>query len=220
MIPLPQRPGLPPRTNTMPGRPRSPSRERRPLRVRRAHDPAGRAAVGEEAVHRSARSAVPRSADAVERRQALQPLGDARAAPARRSRRSPRRRCAARRARGTAVPPTRPRRPAARSACRGHSTYDPACDGGCRRAPVGSCEHEPLVSDLERLDRDLVVLGVERRALPLRRPALAELPRQRRLARLVEQRGWCRDLRSVWPSITSLRHSQSSSSSRCSRASG
>src|SRR5262245_39632967 len=49
-------------------------------------------------------------------------------------------------------------------------------------------QREALDADLHLLDGDLVVLRVERWTGPLRRPAFAELPGQRRLARLVERR--------------------------------
>src|SRR6516162_8034227 len=55
--------------------------------------------------------------------------------------------------------------------------------------PARSCRRfQALVADLESLDRDLVVLGVERRPFPFAGPALGELPLQGRLARLVEER--------------------------------
>src|SRR3954454_2462108 len=48
-------------------------------------------------------------------------------------------------------------------------------------------ELDTFVSDLERLDRDLVRLRVQRRALPFGGPAADEVPAQHRLAGLVEE---------------------------------
>src|SRR5262245_40480821 len=47
---------------------------------------------------------------------------------------------------------------------------------------------DPFMSNLERLDRDLVGRGVECRAAQLARPAAAKPPRHHRLPSLVEQR--------------------------------
>jgi hypothetical protein len=46
-------------------------------------------------------------------------------------------------------------------------------------------ELEPFVGELERLDRDLVLRGVELGELPFRRPRLAEPPAENRLAGVV-----------------------------------
>src|SRR4051794_3661433 len=45
-----------------------------------------------------------------------------------------------------------------------------------------------LDHDLERLDRHFVILGVERRAVELARPGLAEVPAHRWLASLIQER--------------------------------
>src|ERR687896_221566 len=53
------------------------------------------------------------------------------------------------------------------------STTTPS-SGAARSISVG--ELEPFVRDLEQLDRDLFVLGVQAGPVPLARPALAEFP--------------------------------------------
>src|SRR5262245_12931345 len=60
--------------------------------------------------------------------------------------------------------------------------------GGPSRATARRGEIEPLVGDLHALDRDLARLAVERGALPLAGPPLAEVPAQGRLPRLVAKR--------------------------------
>ena len=161
--------------------------------VHGTHHPAGRAPVGEEAVHGwceqhpvDAAVRTPRRTRSTLASRLAWSVG-----PARGEADEARHVAAQRaRARGTAGRPTRPRRPArertpGRRGAPGHPA--PRQRGRRRGAGRGHVEHEAFVGDLERLDRHVVVLGVERRALPLGGPALAEVPLQGRLTGLVEQ---------------------------------
>src|SRR6185436_16945108 len=58
---------------------------------------------------------------------------------------------------------------------------------GLQRHGLLLLELQPLVSDLERLDRHFVAGGIEAGTGPLGRPCLAEVPAQPLLAGLVEQ---------------------------------